>query len=96
LYSAVWSGPDSVPFLTLFANFAGHGRTHPALANSAVHTTSMDIMSIEESLAAKRRTSCCRCVSASLPSRLTLMCHLPPACFVHCRAAFTKEPLGSS
>src|SRR3954453_694309 len=95
-YSAVFSGPESVPCLTFEAYWSGQDRIHPALANSAVHTTSIDMRSIDGSLAARRRTSCWRWVSASLPSRLTLMCHLPPDCFEHWAAALPNEPLGSS
>jgi len=54
--------------LTWSAHFCGQGLIHPASANSAVHTTSIDMMSIEESLAASRRTSAWRWVSASLAS----------------------------
>src|SRR3954451_14283577 len=68
LYVAVFSGPGSVPWLTWRANFCGHALIQLASANSAVHTTSMPAMSMLESFAASRRTSDCRCWSASLES----------------------------
>ena len=66
----VCSGPFSVPRRTAAAYFSGHGLIQPASANSAVQMTSMLIMSMLESLAARRRTSDWRWVSASLPSAL--------------------------
>ena len=48
-------------WVTCLSSAAGNWLIQPALANSAVQTTSMPTMSMVESLAAKRRTSCSRC-----------------------------------
>ena len=55
-------------------DFSGsvHSRSQPALANSAVQITSMPMMSMVESSAPSRRTSCSRCWLASVGSSSTL------------------------
>jgi hypothetical protein len=46
-----------------------HSSIQPASANSAVQLTSMPMMSMSASLAARRRTISSRCWSASVGSR---------------------------
>src|SRR4051794_40697174 len=57
--------------------------------------TSMDIRSIDESSAARRRTSDWRWVSGSLPKALNLMRYRPLDCCEQRSAAFLNEPDGS-
>src|SRR5215218_10539176 len=68
------------------------GTIHRAPANSAVHTTSIEMRSIDESLAARRRTSCSRCCVASAGSGEISMRYLPLAARVQFSAAWTVEP----
>ena len=55
------------------ARDAGTGFSHFAVANSAVQSTSIARMSIDESLAARRRTSETRCWSDEVERKLILM-----------------------
>ena len=70
---AVWTGPARSALLIWAANCAGTGRIHLAVANSAVQSTSMARMSIDESFAASRRTSDTRCWSDEVERKLILI-----------------------
>ena len=70
LYSAVRSGPSSLPSRARSARAPSHGRIQPASANSAVQMTSIPMMSMSESSAASRRATSSRCWSASVGRRL--------------------------
>ena len=63
----------SLPARALRARSPCHGSTQPACANSAVQMTSMPIMSMSGSPAARRRTSCSRCWSASVGNAASSM-----------------------
>jgi hypothetical protein len=65
---ALRSGPSSVPRLTSTRLAPDHGLIHPASANSAVQMTSMPMMSMSLSSAARRRTTSSRCWSALVGS----------------------------
>ncbi len=92
---AVWSGPGRTPLLTAAASAPVQGRIHFAVANSAVQSTSMARMSIDESWAASRRTSETRCWSEDVERKLILMLYLPPEAAEQSDAALANEPEGS-
>src|ERR1019366_4014389 len=92
---AVAIGPGRSPLVSCAATAAGHGRIHFAVANSAVQSTSIARMSIEESLAASRRTSDTRCWSDAVESRLMLIVYLPPEAALQALAAAANDPEGS-
>ena len=92
---AVWTGPARSWLRIWDACDAGTGRIHFAVANSAVQSTSIARMSIEESFAASLRTSDTRCPSEDVERKLILMLYLPPDCWLHCVAAAWNEPEGS-
>src|ERR1700712_4464758 len=76
----------------VLASCFDHGTIHFAPANSAVHTTSIEMRSIDESFAARRRTSCSRCWVASAGSGEISILYLPLAAAVPFFAACTVEP----
>lgn len=59
--AALASGPASRPARERSATSPRQGRIQPASANSAVQITSIAMMSMSRSPAARRRTSCSRC-----------------------------------
>src|ERR1700722_5247382 len=65
---AVFKGPGRVLASTVALSAPVHGTIHPDSENSASHVTSRPMRSMVESWAAKRRTSCWRCVLAALGS----------------------------
>src|SRR5437588_10030036 len=69
-YVAVWTGPGRSTLLICPAKSDGTGRIHFALANSAVQSTSIARMSIDESFAASLRTSETRCWSDAVERKL--------------------------
>src|ERR1700734_1106363 len=95
LYVAVWIGPGRSTDLISDAGVCGTGGIPFAFANSAVQSTSIARMSIDESPAASRRTSETRCWSDDVERKLIAMLYLPPESFEHCWAAFANEPDGS-
>ena len=72
-----------------------HGSIQPALANSPVQITSRPIMSIEESSAPSRRTSCSRCLRGVVRQEFGLRpCSLPFDSFVQRSATFFDRAAG--
>ncbi len=95
-YVAVWTGPGKVDALgSEPPAAAGTGRIHFASANSAVQSTSIARMSIEESFAASRRTSDTRCWSEAVERKLIAMLYLPPDALLQALAAAANDPDGS-
>src|SRR3954453_16026982 len=78
-----WIALSTTPWLTRWATSAGTGARKPACANSGIYGGSRLMMSIDESPAARRRTSCSRWEGESRGSWAVARVKRPPAAPVH-------------